>query len=394
MKHLFIIIISLLLLNFFGAFFIYSEILLGGLVLPFAIIKIRKEYLFKKYIYILLIGIFISIFSCNFFRGQSLYLSIKANYPYFFILFYFTLLSLNFSVKTTEKALIYLIILFCISYIIQYLVYPKVIFRGALAEYSEDVRIRLTGQGLVFLGYFYGINKFLSDKNNKVFYLILSVLCILIIFLLGFRTQIVLIIPFTYFLIFKIKGFNRKVFLISIGILLFFLSLSIIPVVKDKIEFMQERQETEKFSRKDYIRVIDFQYYTHEHFHNIWEYILGSGSPFPGTEYNYYMSGLKDKYMYYEDLGLLGLSWIIGIFPVVIMLLYSFKAYRLPLPNDYKYLGIWFIYLIAISFTTMEFYREGNFVVQALVLFLIEKIYKEEKSLQQIVLSNFLQSIK
>ena len=85
------------------------------------------------------------------------------------------------------------------------------------------------------------------------------------------------------------------------------------------------------------------------------------------------MYGLKGRGIDWTDLGLLSLSWMIGLITVLAMIAYSIKAFLLKVPSEYYYIGVWFIYLVIVSFTTAEFFRSGNFIVQALALYLVEK---------------------
>ncbi len=376
--------------NFFGATSFNNTILLG-LMLPFVVLEIGKKALFKKEIILLLLGLMLNLLACQYFRDQSLFSTFRASANFIYIFFYFVLRYINPTLKETEKAMFILIILFCIAYIVQYIVYPTVIFRGAAIEYSEDIRIRLAGGGLSSLGFFMGLNKYLEEKDRK--YLFLVFLCIIPIFLMGFRTMLGALVIFSFILFIKTYGFSWKLFLygvLGIGVVLVLLQ---IPIFADKLNSMMERQQTDNFSNSDYVRVINFQYYTQQHFNSVLEYLLGSGMPFENTSaYARSMMRLQERGIFYVDFGLLGLSWILGIIPVLLMITYSIKAFLIKVSSQYYFLGIWFIYLVGISFTTVEFYREGNFVIQALVLFMVEKAYRqrilsEKKQKEQIVVT-------
>jgi hypothetical protein len=312
--------------------------------------------------------------SSYYFREQTIIESFKASVVFFYIMFYFMLRQIKPSIVQMESAIFTIVVIFCLCYIIQFLIYPTVIFSGAEMEFSEDIRIRLMAQGFSSLGYFFGLNNFIigKRKNSNLFLLLL---CFSVIFLMGFRTMLAGIVFFTCILFFRIYGFSWKFFsvgLLAVGV---FIAIIQIPVFADKINIMLERQETQNLANSDYIRVIGFLYYTQDHFKNIWEFILGSGMPFEGTVYGNYMTGLINEGIYYEDWGLIGLSWLIGIIPVFFMIFYGIKAFILNVKKEYYYIGIWFLYLIITSITTMEFYRAGNFVVQAIALYMVEQIY-------------------
>jgi hypothetical protein len=388
MKYFVVIFFTLLLTNFFGATALGSTILLG-IVLPLVVLEFSKKSVFKGYIIILFLGLSMSIISCYYYRAQPIFQTFRATAPYYYIIFYFMLKYINLPIQSTEKALTTLFLIFCACYIIQYLIFPTILFSGAQNEKlaTEDLRIRLTGQGFSSLGYFFGLNKFLKDKK-KIYHLLLAILCFGVIFLMGFRTMMVMIAIFSLILVIRVKGFSWKLLVYTLLLCGVFIAFLQIPVFAYKIDSMLGRQQENVLTNKDYIRVIQFQYYTQEHFKSVWEYIFGSGVPAleigQTSRYSTYMSGLLDRGLTWVDFGLLSISWIIGIISVLAMIGYSIKAFLLKVPSDYYYLGIWFIYLISSSFTTAEFYRSGNFIVQALALYLVEKVHNRLVRVQQI----------
>lgn len=372
MKIFVVILTSLLLTKFFGATSISNTLLLLAL-LPFVILEINEKSIFKIYIFAILLGIILNIISCYFYSGQSLIESFKASVIFFYIMFYFMLRRIKPSLIQMENALLVLVVILCICYIVQFLIYPVVIFSGAKDEYTDDIRIRLVAQGFSSIGYFWGLNNFLLGKG-KIINILLALLCLTVIFLMGFRTMLAGIVFFSIVLVIRIYGFSWKNLTISLLAIGIFIALIQIPVFADKINYMLERQETQNFNNSDYIRISEFQYFTQNHFQNTLEYILGSGMPFEETSYGNKMTNLEDRGIYYDDWGLLGLSWLLGVIPVLLMIFYSIKAFILKVNKEHYYIGIWFLYLVFTSFTTAEFYREGNFVVQAIALYMVEQV--------------------
>jgi len=387
MKYYVVIFLSLLMTNFFGLTKINNTILLG-MMIPFVIIEFSEKSIFKWYIVAVFIGLCLSIISCYYFRGQSMLMTFKASVSYYYIFFYFVLKYLDVSIYKMETALLILIIIFCVCYIVQYIVFPKVIFSGGEDQNitTDNIRIRMVAQGLSSLGYFFGLNKYLHN-NKKLHYLFLAILCFGVIFLMGFRTMLVMISIFTFLLIVRVKGFKWNILLFSLLACGLFVAMLQIPVFSEKLNGMMDRQQTEVLSNKDYIRVIQLKYYTHDHFKSFWEYIYGSGMTYSTEQetssYGRYMSRLPAVGIYWQDWGILGLSWIIGILAVISMIAYSIKAFLLEVPVAYYYIGIWFIYLVASSVTTMEFYRDGNFIVQSIALYMVEKFYNEYQLLNE-----------
>ena len=384
-KYYITIVFILMLINFFGATSIPNVILLG-LLIPFAIIEFKHRSIFKWYIVATFIGLLLSMISCYVFRKQSIPDTFKSSAYIMYLMFYFALKNFKLSLSSMEKILHAIIILFCLSYIVQFIVFPTVIFKGVevkLDSTSVDLRFRLYAQGLSSLGIFFGINKFISTKNWK--YLITAILCFIVILLMAFRTFLILIVVFSIFTIIRIKGKKIKSTLIAlVSISILFITLTQIPVINEKLTFMMDRNKDQNFSNPQYIRILSFNYYTQRHFKNGIEYFFGSGMPAEKSRYGLYIQSLVDKGFYYQDLGLIGLSWIIGIPAVLVMIAYSIKAFRIKVNKNNYYLGIWFVYLVLASLTSMEFFRNGMFVIHAYVFVMLEKAqhqmeYSEKK---------------
>ncbi|MES2545930.1 MAG: hypothetical protein V4548_13680 [Bacteroidota bacterium] len=283
-----------------------------------------------------------------------------------------------------ESMVLLLTFIFCFAYLIQYYVYPTIIFSGAKDKdlFEDGLRIRLAGQGLSSLAYFYALTNLLKGEK-KIINIILLLSSFSVIFLMGFRTMSLFIIFLTLITFIKFKGFNLKLLFYSIATIAVLSLVSQNKVVSDKLDSMSERQKTENLGNSDYIRITQFTYFTQNHFKNIGEYIIGSGVPVMGVESSAYgrkMQKLQREGINWVDWGLMSLSWIIGIPAVLVMIFYSFKIILLKLPLNYFYIKIWFVYLLVSSFTTMEFYRPGNFIVQAILIFIAEKVHKQYKN--------------
>ena len=179
---------------------------------------------------------------------------------FLYLLFYFVLKRYHMTIIQIEKIIYISSLLFVISYIIQYMIYPIAIFSGAAVVNPEidDVRFRLIGQGLASVGLFMGFNKYIINRNKR--YLCLFLGAVFVIVLLGFRTMMACSIFFLIWMYVRIKGFNFKnlCYLFLGGIV--FICLLNIPVFYEKIIFMIERNATDNFSNDDYVRIVNFNY--------------------------------------------------------------------------------------------------------------------------------------
>lgn len=383
------VLLILYLVTCFGAvFFKFPGIaLLYTLIYLFFTLKYyTKKSLFGKIIIRFFLFLLLSIVSCRIFRGQGFYItSMEYNYM-FAISFYFYLLHKNIEMAKLERIFVVLCTIFCVSYIIQYIIWPTAIFDGALSDLhtEENKRIRIGASGLAALSYFYGLNKIIARKGNKCVNYSLLVLGFIVIGLLGFRTMIAGIFLFTGYLFYKHYGLSYKIVIAFVAAFIVLLGFLYTDEGQRIYTEMMHRQENETFENSDYIRVVQFNHFTNNHFLSEIELFFGSGLPSTADKSSYgkYFDYLDSLGINFYDWGLIGLSWMVGIPAVICIYWYGLKAgFTKVINKEYNYLGIWFLYMILISITTYELPRNGNFIIQALVLFAIEKVHaKNEKN--------------
>lgn len=383
-KPPFIIFIVLVFLNFFGMFPISNTILLT-LLLPFVFWgQGRRDLYFRKILLVLFLSLILNMISCNVYQGQSIFDSIKAMALFYYILFYFAVCYINPSTESMTSSITWLCLIFNTLYILQfYLLQIGVVFLPVDENsiyLGEGARFHMIGSGLASLSIFLGVNRFLIRK--RIIYLLLSLSGIFVLLFMAFRTMVVLSILFVVFEMFSIKGVKKSAFVYLIIFAALLLAVLQIPVVADKIDYMWEKQfgkgTQHSFANKNYIRWITLDYYYTEYFHDWLEMFLGAGYPVVnGRFYRNIETSLWSNGLFWMDWGILGLSWMIGIPAVASMLWYSIKVYKIRSDKAYFFLPIWFMYLILSSITTAEFFRQGNFIIQALCLYLAEKVYKE-----------------
>lgn len=373
MEYSVLLFITLIALRFFSAIPIPGFILF----LLFGILSYKNVWarsLFKWQVILLMILCIVSTFTCDYFRHQAVFETLKQTSHYMMIFSYFFFIDKKIQIWQLEKLIYHLSILFVVCYLLQYFLYPYdiVIFPDAETQYSEEVRIRFAGQNICSLGFLFALNKYLTSGRRK--YLFLAFFTFFTMFLWGFRTITFSCILFSLILFYKIRGIG---YIVKIFPLLLLISIILLqtPLINEKIEFMQERQNSgETFANDDYIRVILIKYFYESHFLSNWELFWGSGLP-ADSSYGLYMDNLGENHLHWNDMGLLGLSWILGIPCVLTMIWYALKAGFQKMPKEYVYLALWFLFLLLIGFTTAEFIRIGNYVPQAIALALIAKIH-------------------
>lgn len=386
MNPKYIIILLFLVLNhFFGAFPMSFSITVP--ILLFCLYMGWKQPTdYRKIFLVIFVGILASMVSCMINRGQSIIDSIKAMPNYFGLLFYFFLKWRKFKLTTVQSALVWLIIVFDILYIAQYyLIDYGINFLNIddwmLSDSTEGNRLRVMSSGLYSLGMFYGIVQWYITHKNK--YLALFIVGAFVMLLTGYRQFLVSTLVALLFMIYKL---DKRVKLKHIGfvaaIVVVGYVLYQIPAVQGKIAGMIERNDTgASLDNKDYIRVIQWEFFNHEYFKNGWEHFFGSGLPLPGAKSGFgkYFQTLTDQGLQYVDWGIIGVSWMLGVLTFVGYVWMSLAAILKRVPSVYLYISLWYIFLLSSSITNWEFFRDGNFLVHAMALYIIELASKENE---------------
>lgn len=386
MNPKYIIILLFLVLNhFFGAFPMPFSITVP--ILLFSLYMGWKQPTDYRNIFILIfIGILGSMVSCMINRGQSIIDSIRAMPNYFGLLFYFFLKWRKIKLSTVQSALVWLVIVFDILYIAQYyLIDYGINFLNIdewmLSDLTEGNRLRVMSSGLYSLGMFYGIVHWYITHKNK--YLALFIVGVFVMLLTGYRQFLLSSLIALLFMIYKLdkrikpKHIGYVAAIVVVGYVLYQ-----IPAVQGKIAGMIERNDTgASLDNKDYIRVIQWEFFTHDYFKNGWEHFFGSGIPFSGENSGFgkYFQSLTDQGLQYVDWGIIGVSWMLGILTFVGYVWMALAAILKRVPTVYLYVCLWYIFLLSSSITNWEFFRNGNFLVHAMALYIIELASKENE---------------
>lgn len=378
MNVFFIVFLFLILNTFFGAVPIPNNVSVVILFICWYLGH-KSQSVYKKAFNFIFIGLVCSSVSCWYYRGQTPWESFQGLFHYYGILFYFFLKYKRFSIFDVEKALTILILAFDICYIVQFHLIDYGINFLNIQEWMlndkeiEGNRLRVMSSGLYNLGIFFGLVKF--NKTNNTLYAVIILLGVYVMFLSGFRQLLVSAsVVFVYFLYrMKIKISFKQVALVAvIGVAAYFIYQ--MPDVQAKIEGMIYRNENgASFNNKDYVRILQLNFYLHDFFHGPVEWFFGGGLPYYKSTYGAW----TEKHYPVVDWGLLGQSWALGILTVLGFLMFSIKAIRLKVSKDYMYVSLWYVFLLFSSITNYEFMRNGNFLVHGVALYIVELAAKE-----------------
>lgn len=379
-KVLILTILIFWLLNFLGitnfSFTILLIVLLPSFIKAMALYRNYKDEMSSPFL-LVMIGLLLSSISSMIYEGQTLgqcFNGLAELLTLFFI--YYALKTYKVESNVVISALNYASIIYCLFYIINYILISTTGF--ALIEVSDEEmdkglesRLRIPGSMLVSYLFFSSLNKFILYRNKQV-----PLVCILlsasVILIMAFRTMIAGICLCAMLELIIIKGFKKSTIYYTIFAAVLLFIIYNIPVFQQKIEYMVEKQKdsSNTFEDEDYIRWITFDYFINDFFKSPIEMLLGSGPTGFDSNYTKRLKDLQDDGIYTVDWGLIGDAWIYGITTVLGWIWFSVKMIKRKWTSEYKYLSILYIYLLIISITTVEFSRRGNFVIHGVVLYL------------------------
>lgn len=391
MKALLITLFSLVLLNFFGlvqyTYIIYAinAYFIANFIYS-VWIRRKVKTPFDFALSVVLVGLILSGISSSYYENSN---PLYVYFAYQFILalyFYIILVNKDTQVKHVEKALTYLSLALCVFYIVQYIAFQRGIVLtdmfadGYDAEAGDLVRFRAVGSALAAWAYFYGLNGVLVSQKKSFLKVLLLVLGLAVILLMSFRTMVAGLMLCTLVMVIKVNGLKsglfKYLFLLFVAIVVAYN----VPTVQKKIDYMIEKQQGDQtLANDDYIRWINFYYHLDENTKDDVEYYLGVGlNADKNSSLCIKEDNLMEQHLSWVDWGLIGLSWQVGLLTVLGMLLYSFKVIKFRFEPEQVCISVFFLYLVLISITTLEFARTGNFVVQALVLYLATYYIKKQ----------------
>lgn len=383
-KHVELLFLTLLFTSCFGLILLDFRIFkyLFTLVLFYFSLTSKENVPYKRMIFCYAFFVFCSCAYSAIFNDQSIVRVVGNSYVYWGLLFIFIVMKYKPTALQLEKTIKYLSITFCCCYFLQWLIYPITIFTGSLDEINisnETFRMRMPGSICAYCLFFYGVNRYiLYKKKIDLVYVFLGFLPIII---MGFRSLIAATVFFTVVMIpFITKSITKTFIWLIVGCVIL-IGISRLGIVQTKINEMLERQESgQTFTNEDYIRFLEYEYFNETIFVKSGERFFGGGVPADETSlyYRNMMDASDRLHFYWVDLGVIGLSYIIGI-PAVLLLvgiicdcIWKVRFTRL------QYIRFTLLTILVGSIvTSMELFRSGNILIISLYLCLAHTANKE-----------------
>ncbi len=339
--------------------------LAGSMLILFLIvfyIVYSEERSIRRYfivpVSLILFSIIISMFMANYSRGQSFFQTMYAQNAMYFYLFYILLHKMKIRPGDLEKMFIGLGLLFVVLYLIQYVLYPKLIFDAYIREQRGTIRIYMQGSNYMTVAFYFSVQYFF--RTHKVKYLIPLLIIFTVIVMNGGRsTMAVYVIIVVLFLFIDKKVKSR--------LLLFILSLvgafAIFLIFRDIFNALILQSKSDAQMGTDYIRFKAAGYFLTDFFKNSASYITGNGTFSGDSRYGKEIEYIALRHQYYlGDIGLIGNYVIYGAFFLMGVLTICVKALRIRVEQRYVYIKYMFISVILSLFTSAAF-AEPDYIV-------------------------------
>ena len=358
--------------------------LLGALVIIGLLIinviyneRISFKLNFKYEIIILLVAVFISMFMAKIFHGQSIPTTLLVQRYMYYLLFYFLLAYLRLDQYELMRIIIYFAIAYFFIYLIQYAIYPSRIFRGRASLDRGTIRIFLDGYVYLISALFIGLFQFYNF--NKIKYIIVSGMAVIILVLQGTRQSMAaagLLIIISVIFSKQAKSKFLYMFLLLLG------GISIFIIFQDIFMNLLEVTQHEQNQSTDNVRVRAATFFLTVFMPDKLTYFLGNGASSSNEEYGQLMEMYADVYGFYRsDIGLIGTYVTFGPLFIIGELAIYFKVFRKRLPESISFVKYVFVFQFFKILTGSDpFGGMSGIVSYMILLYLIDISLAEENN--------------
>lgn len=354
--------------------FAFDAIALGIIAIAILTGKYNLKGFTKKSILTLLILYTISLFSALILHNQHVHHTIIASRSFLMLAAAFCINPKLFSIRFLENTIITISLIYALIYITQLLVYPiEIVPFGNIEGYDREMlRVRIEGASAVPLAGLILMNRTLSKWNIKE--LSLSLLMLILVYLLGFRTLTIgIVLAYTY-LIIRCQKYTLKKLWYSIAILVIIVMAFQVKSVREFSKTSQSLTAQQLNNIRDNVRIKAFNFYFNDHNEGITTLFIGNGFPKIDSYYGkkLYPDGKIKQGQIFADIGILGLTFVFGIGFVSLYVFLLIRPILLRVNFDRLYLKAFAFYLLFSSITTAEMYRAGSVGIFCMYLTIIE----------------------
>lgn len=349
---------------------------------------IATETLSGIYVLSFSLLLFVSVIPCYIYHGQSLYDSIKAIWPFTFILFYFVFYKNNIAEEKLIKLLITIALIKFVILFVQQFTYPDFWFsaysEGDIDNYGKSYKVEVRSGiyryllGIMYIFYFVGfyLTSKLFNSSNKAKYIVLLGLIFLGIYFEQFRYNMVCFLLCWLWMYYMNNKRDISYFQVLTVLFLLYLLYSNFDLL-----FGDLKDRTEDDLSDDYIRMLCYSFYLLEYWVGPITMLFGNGYPLGSSGYGQEIQYYQEEFTFFRvDIGIIGTINIYGIVFLLILMLFIYRIYKkwrfIDLP--YRAFLIWLALMIPL-YMPIHYSSDTNLFMAGL-LYLIDKSIDRNKS--------------
>ncbi|MFO7669627.1 MAG: hypothetical protein R6W31_08225 [Bacteroidales bacterium] len=320
-------------------------------------------------IFLIAISAVSSLLMAKISRDQNLAQSLFAQRALYYYLFYFLLHQLKIRIKDLERIFVTLGMVYVLFYVVQFVLYPRIIFDAFILEDRGTIRIYMTGADYMTIAFFMSVQGFLRTTRTK--YLIFALAFFSIFVLTGGRqTMAIMILVVILFLIIDRKVKSR-IFLGLVGLIGAFTIFIIFQPIFEALLLQSNRDIR---LGENYVRIQGARFYLTDFFRNPAAYITGNGMYHTATNYGKEIYIYNIKYGYYlGDIGVFGNYVIYGAFFILGIFTICIRALRIRIEANYQYIKYMFVAMILALVTAGGFSDSDVICFVVCLLYIIDQ---------------------
>lgn len=341
-------------LSFLGTDFIkvFQLLGIGFLVLILAIQLVQQKQInFEKHfntgLILIFTGVILSMFMAQWGHDQSLGITFIAQRFMYFYLLYWALHAIKIDTDDLESIIYWLGITFSFLYLIQFFLYPAILFDVRIAEDRDTIRIFLPGFTFLVLAYFLTINRLFDEFSFSKIFSVILFLSILI--LMGTRQVIFTVLLLTMLNILFSERIKSKVFIFTLMV------LSIIPIIiifQGIFISLIDLSKNQSQSLAENVRIRAAGFFLTQLFPNTFSYITGNGADSTNSSYGFMIQMYRDAYGFFQsDIGIIGDYTKFGAVFVIGVFIILYKTIFGKIGGYFVYIKYFYISILLTLFT-------------------------------------------
>lgn len=339
-----------------------------------------KYFNIIKWLFLLSI---LSIFIAQIVWDQSIIFGFNVTSPMLGIVFYFFLVKAKPSYDDIKKFILMYTFIYLVVWIYAWTQAPYVTFSPSDSEEllndSRGIfRINIVGRLFLVFTFFYGLNKWLVDKEKK--YFVLGIVCF--IFIIFQVTRQLILFPAIIGLFYFIRNYKYKWLVLCFVSLAYFTSILAIEINEDSfigsLLSLSERQ-LESSKSEDDIRIQAIKFFFNDYSPNLLTDLFGNGLPHNKSEYGKYVANLNSAYGYYlSDVGYAKMFIVNGIVGLLLYVVLFVKVLLQKVSEEWYYTKLFILFMFLSNIGADWYAKPDGVILICICFFLLGKkvVYK------------------